>query len=110
MDNSEFPRSIRGDVTVGVVFQNKSGRDVDLCWINHQGMLISYGTILSNRNKGMSTYETHPWVARDSKSGLPLLLNGDKVFQPVSVRDGQEVGQGDKSDIVNIQIPGQLYV
>jgi len=108
MAESEFPRSLKYEETVYVVFNNSSEREVHLFWINYAGMLTSYGILSPRKRKRMNTYETHPWVARDVQSGLPLLLNGDIVYYPLLRRDGiDEDGDPDAPDnTVAIHIPG----
>lgn len=57
-------------------FNNKSGVDCRLLWINFQGEEVAYTVITKGEVKTYSTFFNHLWIARDARSGARLLIEG----------------------------------
>lgn len=46
-------------------FQNRSGRRVDIYWLDYQGQRKHYKTLNPGQTYMQSTFATHPWIAVD---------------------------------------------
>ena len=75
-------KSINSDVSVPVVFVNKTGKKVEMFWYSFDGELTSYGKIPSDGEMEMETFVTHPWSAANAETGEAMLANGQFVFNP----------------------------
>ncbi|XP_031570054.1 von Hippel-Lindau-like protein [Actinia tenebrosa] len=76
-------RSLHHHCVSPVRFQNRTGRNVNLIWIDYegkQGMLVE---LQKEQDQNLNTYVTHPWLAEDSETKERLLLNFSEVFFPV---------------------------
>lgn len=74
-----------------VQFLNRTGRRVELVWVDYAGHWIRYKTLSPGDHFEIYTFVTHPWVFRDTVTGIRLLaLNHGPVFVPTT-RDVQEV-------------------
>lgn len=101
---------------VYTTFTNRSSRFVDLFWVDFKGSLVRYFTRIAPRQeKRITTFVTHPWVARDSDTGLKLYLSGKRVFVtelPQQVREREEEDPLAAEENVQLQvlihIPGKL--
>ncbi|XP_071099285.1 von Hippel-Lindau disease tumor suppressor-like [Haliotis cracherodii] len=83
-------KSIHSDTGVYVNFVNKTQRRVDLFWIDFQGRLVRYKQGLKpDKKHAIYTYETHPWIARDARTGSSLLINKDFIYYPKADPDVQ---------------------
>ena len=83
-----------------VKFTNKTGKKVQLFWINKKGRRKRKGKIKEGHSKSIDTYETHVFMAVNRKlSREPLLINGTPVFYAYAHK------QGDKHVEVEIKKP-----
>ena len=64
-----------------VKFTNKTGKKVQLLWINKKGRRKRKGKLKDGQSKTIDTFETHVFMAVNKKlSREPLLINGSPVF------------------------------
>ena len=75
-------RSVEGSTSITVSFENRSGRAVNIYWIDYQGAEQFYFDLQPGQAKPQDTYVTHAWCARDKTSNAPLLA-------VVATQDGQ---------------------
>ncbi|XP_046580813.1 von Hippel-Lindau-like protein [Haliotis rubra] len=87
-------KSIHSDTSVRVEFINETQRPVDLFWIDFQGKLVRYKLGLKpSKNYHINTYETHPWIARDTRTGSSLLIKKDFIYYPKANDEDDEFQQ-----------------
>jgi von Hippel-Lindau disease tumor supressor len=65
-----------------VSFINNSNRNVDVMWINFEGLLVKYKTLPPGTFFDVNTYATHPWVFLDSETQDKLVVKSKEVFLP----------------------------
>lgn len=64
-----------------VKFTNRTGKKIQLFWINKKGRRKRKGKLKDGQSKTVDTYETHVFMAFNKKlSREPLLINGSPVF------------------------------
>lgn len=74
-----FSREDKHPLTVK--FTNKTGKKVQLFWINRKGRRKRKGKLKDGHSKTIDTYETHVFMAFNKKlSREPLSINGSPVF------------------------------
>jgi len=66
------PRSIKCDEEVMLVFQNKTGVELDLFWINYDGGCRHNGKIHADNSLTLSSYVTHPFVIKKANGDREL--------------------------------------
>jgi len=77
--------SLNSHTRLPVTFDNETDQTVELFWLNFQGQEVSYGTVAPGATKVMTTYSTHPWMARGKdNAAIQLQLDGEDVFTPDS--------------------------
>lgn len=62
------PGTVRSDNSAqksALEFQNRSGRRVDIFWLDYKGGRKHYKTLNPGQNYTQSTFATHPWIAVD---------------------------------------------
>ncbi|KAL8565932.1 hypothetical protein ACOMHN_036359 [Nucella lapillus] len=95
-------KSIRSNQRVRATFRNISERKADLYWVDFSGKLVQYSRDLGpGEESRISTYVTHPWVARDSVTGQWLAVCGKSVY--VTPKPG---GDGDNADDADEETDG----
>lgn len=87
-----------------VTFVNKTHRKVDVLWLDYNGRRVKYATLgINNNTYEITTYETHPWIFRDSDTGDKLVVQGgQEVYYPVQWTGGDRTR-------VHIVIPGTTF-
>ena len=99
-------KSMPSHESVLVAFRNGTDRKADLYWVDFSGKLVKYASAMApGARKGMTTYVTHAWVARDTETGEQLCMSGQSVYvasAPASSATSEHPGQ---LEIV-IHIPG----
>lgn len=72
-----------------VKFTNKTGKKIQLFWINKKGRRKRKGKLKDGQSKTIDTYETHVFMAVNKKlSREPLLINGSPVFNAFPHKHG----------------------
>lgn len=61
-------KSIHANTSTFVIFDNRSLKTVEISWINYQGKEVFFFTLSAGSMYKEETYDTHPWVIRDSFS------------------------------------------
>ena len=51
-----------------LTFQNSSGRNLQLFWVDYTCKEVSYGSLGPAESKDMPTFLTHPWRVRDAET------------------------------------------
>lgn len=68
-----------------VQFLNRTGRRVELIWVDYGGHWIRYKVLSPGDHFEIYTFVTHPWVFRDTVTGVRLLaLDYGMVFVPTT--------------------------
>lgn len=70
-----------------LILSNRTGRYIDILWINYAAKLQKYGSIRSGGEVGINTYKTHPWIFRDYFTGLLMHVDNKEVFWPEASTD-----------------------
>lgn len=84
-----------------VTFVSRTQRKVDLFWLDFKGSRVLYNTLKYRESFPITTFETHPWLFRDSDTGDVLVANNsDEVYYPVPW-----TGQHDAQQTVFIDLP-----
>lgn len=78
-------RSLHSQEKCYIRFKNKSGRTVDIVWINFTGQYVKYNMLRPDQFLDIITFKTHPWVALDSVSKDPMLIHRQFRFLPETV-------------------------
>ncbi|KAF5275071.1 hypothetical protein FQA39_LY07008 [Lamprigera yunnana] len=99
----------RNKVTVRMI--NFANCEVDILWINYDGHYVRYGNLGHNSFIDIDTFETHPWIAVDSKKQRRLLINKNFVYFPqLRVRNRQSQENSDRRNAsVVLKITAPLY-
>jgi hypothetical protein len=63
-DESQL-RSLSSEHQTAVVFDNRTGTDYSMFWLNFQGKREPHGTLYAGHKLGQNTFATHPWVVVD---------------------------------------------
>ncbi|KAL7637040.1 UNVERIFIED_CONTAM: hypothetical protein RMT77_012798 [Armadillidium vulgare] len=66
-----------------VNFKNCTNSSADIIWLNYEGIPVPYGTLPPSGNLKLRTYESHPWVFRDSVTLEKFQVNREDVFMPI---------------------------
>ena len=64
--------SVKGDTPTNATFSNQSSHTVGVYWINYDCHEELYQTLAPGASYVQATFATHPWVMRDSQTGLLL--------------------------------------
>ena len=76
-------RSLDGSVPTYIRFDNYLGEEVNLFWINYEGVRVYYASLQPGRSMLQETYVTHPWVVM-KKSATADPGQCVAIFQPAS--------------------------
>ncbi|XP_074654896.1 von Hippel-Lindau disease tumor suppressor-like [Tubulanus polymorphus] len=77
------PKSGRPTVYSFVRFINKTQRKVDVIWLNYAGDQMNYASLNPEQFLDMNTYVGHPWIFKDTESGDKLVVQHQKLYQPI---------------------------
>ena len=105
-------KSLYSHLKLLVEFKNESDHEIDLFWINFNGKAAEYKKLLSpGDTETVQTFISHPWIARNSVTGRPMILNGQNHFiakLPKSLH-GQGIGEmGVEAKFSNVRDPSVL--
>lgn len=87
-------RSLAGDTSVTVEFDNRSGEPLDLFWRDYSGVPVYYTTVQSGRTHRQQTYATHPWELRQRGVTRQVYTATRDGYQRVSFGAGRPVPSG----------------
>lgn len=79
------PYSIKSEHStekVYIRFLNKTGRHVDIYWLDFEGLPVKYYTLSPDRVCDIDTFSNHPWTFEDSHTRDALAVYGQQVFFP----------------------------
>lgn len=80
-------RSITSRQQAYVRFFNKSGRQVELIWINYLGEYNKYRILNEFDYVDINTFKTHPWFALDHLTKERLHIDKSFVYHPRTSRE-----------------------
>ena len=63
---NQAPKSKNGNYTA-IIFENKSGRPVNLVWVSYDGDLQAYGQLAPGATRTQNTYSNNTWLITDQK-------------------------------------------
>lgn len=106
-------RSVDSHQVSLVRFQNRTGKRVNLIWIDYQGRHRIQLELETGQEINYNTYVTHPWRAEDTETKNILLLNFLETFYP-PVPDVARVDLRQRRAlvrrlVVNITTPGEYW-
>ena len=109
--DDEAVKSLNGDSVSPVRFHNKTGRSVNLIWVDYEGKPKVQVELEQGQEVNFNTYVTHPWLAQDTASKRSLLLNFGDIYYPPSP-DIRRVNFQDRRSVirrtvVKITTPGR---
>jgi von Hippel-Lindau disease tumor supressor len=109
-------KSLNGDSVSPVQFQNRTGRNINLIWIDYDGKHRMQVELQKEQFQNFNTYITHPWLAEDTDTKERLLLNFSEIFFPgkpeVIVTNFRRRKAVARRTLVKITTPGtcNLYI
>ncbi|TPP58427.1 hypothetical protein FGIG_12098 [Fasciola gigantica] len=103
MVESPAERSENDDTPVSVNFFNESPWQALLLWFDYEGRLVLYASVGAGRSCGLFSFMTHPWMAVDSKSFLPMTLT-------VMNECGSSLSRSALSDSMSVFTPSANYL
>jgi len=93
-------RSLHCDSESLVTFISRTQRPFCVYWLDYQGRRVRYCQLNYAQQFNIHTYETHPWIFRDSETGDTLVTaDGSEVYMP-------KKWDGGHGDHVIIGLPG----
>lgn len=66
--------SLRGDKATALTFVNELNVSVTVNWLDYKGKEVNYATLLPGQAYTQPTYDTHPWVIRESTHNAPVKI------------------------------------
>uniref|UniRef100_A0A1B6HBF3 von Hippel-Lindau disease tumour suppressor beta domain-containing protein n=1 Tax=Homalodisca liturata TaxID=320908 RepID=A0A1B6HBF3_9HEMI len=79
---NQKPKSLKSEKKSFIRFVNKTGRDVDVLWLNYEGEPVKYHTISPDIYIDINTYVSHPWIFEDSETRDRRAVRNQLVFYP----------------------------
>ena len=67
-------RSLRGDTATALTFVNEINIAVTVNWLDYQGKEVYYATLQPGQAYTQQTYESHPWVVRETAHNAPVKI------------------------------------
>lgn len=86
-EDQERHRSVESLRQAYVRFFNKTGRPIELVWINYLGDYKKYRILMIDEYIDVNTYKTHPWLALDHRSKERLHIDKSFVYHPKTSRE-----------------------
>ena len=107
-------RSLHAFIECPVRFVNRTGRKVNVKWINYSGEEVLQATITSNNCQDYNTFMTHPWIAVDSETNERMLLNFSETYLPAEPEIRRMDYQHRRAYVVRAQViitlPGKQFL
>merc|ERR1712061_344249 len=76
-----YLQSLDSNTPLYVTFDNEADQQVELFWLDFQGVERSYGTIAPGASLDINTFATHPWKAYGIHDhSVEIELDGDEVL------------------------------
>ena len=91
LNSDEIPRSLKGDISTYVKFENKCPFHVKVYWHDYDSSLVEYDDIGPGEVYQTKTYVTHPWSARDANTRVSQFIDNKAVFYPRETRPPETV-------------------
>ena len=71
-------RSLNGNQSTYVTFENESDHNVAVLWLDYNGNPVWYNNLCPGSSYHQQTYVTHPWLCVECDSGLFALMKINK--------------------------------
>lgn len=98
------PRSLHSITGTPVRFTNRSRSRVKVFWLDYHGKQVLYSTLEpSDGRYDVNTYVTHPWIAIDEQTNVPMLLNFRNIYYPLAPEIRQMHG-GNRAEYVRREV------
>uniref|UniRef100_U5EUF5 Putative e3 ubiquitin ligase vhl component von hippel-lindau tumor suppressor in s n=1 Tax=Corethrella appendiculata TaxID=1370023 RepID=U5EUF5_9DIPT len=82
MEGDPNLRSLQSLIRSFILFKNITERNIDIYWVNYTSKFIHYTRLKPNETSKVNTYETHPWVFKDSETGERMHVAHNLVYFP----------------------------
>jgi len=105
MANAVAPlKSLHADSQSLVTFISRTHRPFCVYWLDYHGRHVKYCQLTYAQQFNIRTFETHPWIFRDSETGDKLVTaDGSEVYMP-------RRWEGGHAERVIIGIPGWFSI
>jgi hypothetical protein len=67
-------RSLRGDTPTALTFVNELNISVTVNWIDYNGQEVYYATLQPSQAYTQQTFDTHPWIVRETAHRAPVKI------------------------------------
>jgi hypothetical protein len=78
--------ALSGEQRITIAFQNQTGADISLFFLDYNGHRKAYGTIENGRSRLQQTFITHPWVITDATGKCIEIVMPGRSTQTVVVK------------------------
>nr|CAH7718625.1 unnamed protein product [Callosobruchus chinensis] len=80
-------RSRSSEQKAYVRFVNKTGKRVELVWLDFNGMYVRYQILAHEEYLDVNTYKGHPWIALDFESKDRMHIEKSSIYFPKTTRE-----------------------
>ncbi|XP_015115669.1 von Hippel-Lindau tumor suppressor homolog [Diachasma alloeum] len=81
-DAPQILRSINNRHSSFVRFINTTTHDVEVLWIDYEGLAVRYGILNPGDRLDINTFATHPWIFVEEDTRDRFVVDGKDVFLP----------------------------
>uniref|UniRef100_A0A336MNT3 CSON001843 protein n=1 Tax=Culicoides sonorensis TaxID=179676 RepID=A0A336MNT3_CULSO len=75
-------KSEKSESRAFVIFENATGRLIDIYWVNFTSQLVLYKSLKPMERLMMNTFQTHPWIFMDKFTGERMVVENEEVYWP----------------------------
>lgn len=90
---------------VSILFHNFTGVELNVYWVDYEGNEKDYGKIASGSQMTIGSFETHPWLFRQSGAVLALYTAGGDAYQYVGIGAPKEIGLSMLRQLQSVDTP-----
>nr|CAI5834557.1 unnamed protein product [Callosobruchus analis] len=80
-------RSLFSDQKAYVRFVNKTGKCIELVWLDFNGIYVRYKILAHEEYLDVNTYKGHPWIALDFESKDRMHIEKSFIYFPKTTRE-----------------------
>ncbi|CAH1985634.1 unnamed protein product [Acanthoscelides obtectus] len=103
-------RSISSTERAYVRFENKTGKPVELIWLDFNGIYVKYKTLTDGEYYDVNTFKTHPWIALDAETKVRMHIGQSPVYFPKTTRDYYKERYPDKEIPRDFETRRRAYI